>query len=52
MSGAAADVAVFFLGCVIVAGEYGAVTVSRKILTVQAMPAVVALLLVIVATRA
>ena len=36
----------FFLGCVIVAGAFGAVTVSRKILWVQAAPAIVALLLV------
>lgn len=32
----------FFLGCVIVAGIYGAATVSRKILLVQALPAAVA----------
>ena len=34
---------VFFLGCVIVAGVFGAVTVSRKILYVQAVPALLAL---------
>lgn len=34
---------VFFLGCVVVAGVYGAVTVSRKILVIQAVPAVLAL---------
>ena len=38
---------VFFLGCVIVAGVFGALTVSRKILWVQAMPGVVALALVL-----
>ncbi len=32
----------FFLGCVIVAGLYGAATVSRKILFVQALPALLA----------
>ena len=32
----------FFLGCVIVAGVYGAVTVNRRILWVQALPAVLA----------
>ena len=32
----------FFLGCVIVAGVYGAATVGRKILFVQALPAVLA----------
>jgi putative membrane protein len=36
----------FFLGCVIAAGIYGGVTASRKILVVQALPAVVALALV------
>src|SRR3984893_503993 len=35
----------FFLLCVIVAGVYGAVTVSRRILYVQAAPAAVALIL-------
>jgi putative membrane protein len=35
----------FFLGCVIVAGVFGAATVSRKILHVQALPAAVALAL-------
>ena len=35
----------FFLLCVIVAGIYGAVTVSRRILYVQAAPAAVALIL-------
>ncbi len=34
---------VFFLGCVIAAGVYGAATVSRKILFIQAVPAVLAL---------
>lgn len=33
----------FFLGCVIVAGIYGAVTVSKKILFIQAVPAAIAL---------
>lgn len=36
---------VFFLSCVIVAGLYGAWTVSRKILYVQALPAIAALAL-------
>jgi len=33
----------FFLACVLVAGVFGAVTASRKILWVQAVPAAVAL---------
>ena len=39
-------VAVFFLACVLVAGVYGAATASRKILYVQALPALIGLLLV------
>jgi len=35
----------FFLLCVIVAGIYGAATVSRRILYVQALPAAIALIL-------
>lgn len=35
----------FFLLCVIVAGVFGAFTVSRKIFFVQALPAIVALVL-------
>jgi putative membrane protein len=35
----------FFLLCVIVAGIYGAATVSRRILFVQAAPAAIALIL-------
>ena len=37
---------VFFLACVLVAGVYGAVTVDRRILIVQAVPAAVALVAV------
>jgi putative membrane protein len=33
----------FFLACVIVAGIFGAATVSRRILYVQAVPAALAL---------
>lgn len=38
---------VFFLSCVIVAGIYGAWSFSRRILFVQALPATVALFLVL-----
>ena len=41
---------IFFLACVIVAGVFGAVTASRKILWVQALPGVVALALVLLMT--
>jgi putative membrane protein len=37
----------FFLGCVIIAGIFGAMTVGRKILFVQAIPALLALLALI-----
>ena len=40
---------VFFLGCVLVAGVFGAATASRKILWVQALPAALALALVLLA---
>lgn len=35
---------VFFLGCVVIAGLYGAATASRKILFIQALPAALALI--------
>jgi putative membrane protein len=38
---------IFFLGCVIVAGVFGALTASRKILWVQALPGAAALALVL-----
>lgn len=41
--------AVFGLGCVVVAGVYGAVTVSRRILVVQALPALLALMAQLIA---
>jgi putative membrane protein len=37
------DVQVFFLVCVVVAGVFGAATVNRRILLVQALPAALAL---------
>ena len=45
LRGAGFDIKVFFLACVIVAGVYGAATVGRKILFVQALPAAIALAL-------
>lgn len=42
-------VQVFFLLCVVVAGVFGALTASRRILYVQALPAVVALAAVLLA---
>jgi len=46
------QVTVFFLGCVIVAGLFGAATVSRRILVVQALPAALALGAVLLAGSA
>ena len=40
---------VFFLGCVIVAGVFGAATASRKILFIQALPAAIGLGLLLLA---
>ncbi len=39
-------VKVFFLACVLVAGIFGGLTASRKILWIQALPAAIALVLV------
>ncbi|AMW80439.1 hypothetical protein AMD27_14965 [Acinetobacter sp. TGL-Y2] len=40
------QLASFFLGCVVIAGVYGAITASRKILYIQALPAVIALVVI------
>lgn len=37
------DIRVFFLGCVVVAGVFGALTVNRRIFFIQGLPAVIAL---------
>ncbi|MDM1272639.1 DUF1304 domain-containing protein [Acinetobacter indicus] len=41
-----ASLAYFFLGCVFVAGVYGSITANRKILFIQAVPALIALIAV------
>lgn len=43
------DVRLFFLGCVVVAGVFGAATISRRILLVQALPAVLGIAAVLAA---
>ena len=43
----AKNIAAFFLGCVIVAGIYGALSASKKIFFVQALPAILALLVLL-----
>jgi putative membrane protein len=45
------QVKIFFLACVIVAGVFGAATVSPRILVVQAVPAGLALLAVLAAAN-
>jgi len=42
---------VFFLGCVIVAGVIGAITAKPSILYVQAAPALIALIVTLLARR-
>ena len=42
------QVAIFFLTCVLIAGLFGAATASRKILYVQAAPALAALLALLI----
>ena len=42
-------IVVFFLACVVIAGVFGAATANRRILYVQALPALIALALVLLA---
>ena len=39
-------IALFFLSCVIIAGIFGGITANRKILYVQSLPALIALILI------
>jgi len=43
-----ANIALFFLGCVAVAGIYGALTVEKKIFFIQALPALIAIALILI----
>ena len=45
------NVGIFFLACVLIAGIYGALTVTTKIFFIQALPALIALILILIATR-
>src|SRR5712692_10569014 len=45
------DLKIFFLGCVVVAGVFGGLTAKTSILFTQALPAALALGLVVVASR-
>jgi putative membrane protein len=48
LGAAGLSIKVFFLLCVVVAGVYGAATVGKKILYVQALPAAIGLALLCV----
>lgn len=41
-------IALFFLGCIAIAGIYGAVTASKKIFYVQALPALITIILILI----
>lgn len=41
------NIAAFFLGCVIIAGIYGALTASKSIFLKQGLPALITLLLIV-----
>lgn len=43
------NIALFFLGCVVLAGCYGAYSVSKKIFYIQAFPALFAVVLLLLA---
>ena len=43
LGAAGSSVRLFFLGCVLVAGVYGGLSASRKILFIQALPAAIGL---------
>ncbi len=45
------NIQMFFLSCVIVAGIYGALSASRKIFFVQALPAILALAFVLISSK-
>ena len=44
---AGVSIQVFFLACVAIAGVFGGLTANRKILFIQALPAVIALVVVV-----
>jgi putative membrane protein len=46
LGGAGSSIKIFFLACVAIAGIFGGLTASRKILFIQASPAIIALILV------
>ncbi|HET6552369.1 MAG TPA: DUF1304 domain-containing protein [Dyella sp.] len=49
LGAAGRPVLLFFLGCVLVAGLFGGFTATRKVLWIQALPALIAITLVLLA---
>ena len=49
LGSAGTSIKLFFLGCVLVAGLYGAATANKKILFIQAIPAAIGIALVLLA---
>ena len=49
LGAAGQHITLFFLGCVVIAGAFGAATVGKRILLVQAAPAAIALVLLLLA---
>ena len=45
-----ADVKIFFLFCVIIAGVFGALSANRKILFIQALPGLLGLILILLSS--
>lgn len=45
------DLKLFFLGCVVIAGVFGGITAKTTILFTQALPALIALACVLIASR-
>jgi len=43
------SIKIFFLLCVVVAGIFGALTVNRRIIYIQALPAAIAIILILLA---
>jgi putative membrane protein len=46
-----ADIKIFILGCVIVAGIFGGLTAKTSILFTQGLPALITLIMVLIAAR-
>jgi putative membrane protein len=49
LGSAGLSIKIFFLGCVLIAGLFGAATANRKILFFQAMPAAIGIVLLMIA---